>query len=172
MRSFLVKNIWLEVVMVGIAISISCSISRQAPKEVTGSPASFPVTHEDSMVAESIFRYQLERIRLRNLTQLYFLSLGDGKDPADEFLKRFDGTPYLVKKYSESVYQNSIVTEKHTGQRGIRLEVKSIKWLSNSEVEVEGSWFAGHENYQEQIFHVYKENGSWSVKSVKGTLDP
>lgn len=145
--------------MVEIAITVSCSVPRHLPKE-------------DEVIAESLFRYQFEHVRLRGLPQLYFLSLGDSKDPADEFLKTFDGSPYSVKRYSESVYQNGLITERKTGQRGIRLEVKSIQWLSNNEVKVEGSWFAGNENYQEQIFRVHKEHGIWSVKSVKGVLDP
>jgi hypothetical protein len=159
MLSFLVKKLWLGIVIAGIAITLSCNVSRQSSKE-------------DEAIAESIFRYQIEHVRLRNLPQQYFLSLGDSKDPADEFLKKFDGSPYPVKRYSESVYQNGLITERKTGQRGIQLEVKSIKWLSDNEVEVEGSWFAGHENYQEQIFRAHKEHGIWSVKSVKGVLDP
>lgn len=159
MWSFLIKRLWLGIIMAGIAVTVSCSSSRQSTKE-------------DQAIAERIFRYQFEHVRLRGAPQLYFLSLGDGKDPTVEFMKKFDDSPYPVKSYSQSVYQNGIITERTTGQRGIQLEVQDINWLSNREVEVRGSWFAGHENYQEQVFRVRKKDGTWVIESVKGILDP
>lgn len=164
MHPFLIKKLWLAVVLIEFTLTMSCSMPWQSSNTNT-------VTAENEAIAESIFRYQIERRRLK-ARQLYFLSLGDSKDPSDDFMRRFEGFTYSVKRYSESTYQHGFVTEKTTGELGIRLEVKSIKWVSRRKTEVEGSWFAGYEDYLEQRFYVYKENGKWSVMREEGVLIP
>ncbi|MGH9910781.1 MAG: hypothetical protein ACRD32_09085 [Nitrososphaerales archaeon] len=167
MQSLLTKKILFGLGITFVASILSCTSLRQPPNLVMD-----VLSVEGRTIAESVFRYQFERVRLKDLPQLYFISLGDSKDPTEDFSRKFEKHSDPVKKYSDSAYQNGIVTEKNTEQRGIRLEVKSIRMINSFEVEVEGSWFAGHENYQEQIFRVHKENGRWIVRNVKGILDP
>jgi len=153
-------KVCLGVVLISIAVCVSCNVPPQSSK-----------TNENEAIAESVFRYQLEQVASKN-AQRYFLSLGDRKDPTDTFMRRFDGYPRPVKRYSESIYQNGRVTEKATGQSGIQLQVTSIKWVGRFEIEVEVFWLAGREDFVNQRLQVYKENGIWSVKSVKETLVP
>lgn len=129
------------------------------------------IMSEYEKIAEVVIRYELQHVQLRSLPQMYFISLGDGKDPRDVFLEHLKDQPNPIRKYSDSIYENGRVTGKETGQRGIRLEVRCITRIDDNEVRVEGSWFIGHEDYQEQIFLLNKVNDKWSVKDVKGLMD-
>ena len=161
--------------MIGILFSV-CSVTQRhlAYKESAGQFSAGDTAiseREKTEIAETIFRYQLEHVRLRNSPQLYFLSLGEDADPPAEFLTRFSSLPYPVKRFSESTYQRGHVIEKATQNRGIRLETKSIRRLSVFEVEVEGSWFVGRDDFQEQIFEVKRENGKWVIQSIRNVMD-
>jgi hypothetical protein len=127
-------------------------------------------------ILEAVFRYQFSHNDsfIKSSAGAYYLSLGGtlnlkGTDVSDEFLKRFDGNKPSVLRYSEAdVDVVKGVTDKRTGVKGLIFEVRTIEWVSEDEVKVEGGYYENGTSSSGEEYTVKREGGKWVVKSSKG----
>jgi hypothetical protein len=133
-------------------------------------------TADENDITEAVFRYQFihNDSFIRRTAAFYYLSLGgafdnNSKDVSDEFLKRFDGNTPPVRKFSKAHYDLvEGITDKETGKKGLAFEVRTIKWLGDDAVEVEGGYIENGTSASGELFTVKREGGMWVVKSSKG----
>jgi hypothetical protein len=100
--------------------------------------------------------------------KIYFVSL-NGKDPSDEFVKRFSDVPRIVKKASSSQIRmsgSSGVLDRETQQTGIIFKANAIRWLQADTVEVDGGYYCGGRCASAITFTVHQEAGHWEVKQT------
>jgi hypothetical protein len=99
-------------------------------------------------------------------SRICFVSI-NRKDPSDEFLKWFRGIPCTVKKVSDAIQtkdpDGGWVIDKKTEQRGIIFSANEIRWLKNTQVEVDGGYHCGGLCGAGEVFTVTLENGKWKV---------
>jgi hypothetical protein len=128
-----------------------------------------PRNTEDENIAEAVFRYKFETFSDGRKFSVYFLWLGDGRDPNDDFMSRFAGNTPPVKKASQSVKVSDGVKDKGTGKRGVIYGIPRIKWLSDTEVDVSVSkWVWGWGQYG-YVCRALRENDKWVVKRCELT---
>lgn len=130
--------------------------------------SSLPLSREDA-VREAVFKYQIARMTsaLRRKDVVFFLSVDQAGNPSDGLLARFAGRHPLVKKVSESVAKEyEGVIDKQTGTKGIIFSVTSIKWISETEAEVEGGHYTAPLEASGYVYKVRLENGKWEVKDA------
>jgi hypothetical protein len=124
---------------------------------------------EEENIAEAVFRYKFENFSDGRKFSVYFLWLRDGRDPSDDFMKRFVGDTPPVKKASQSVKVSDGVKDKETGKRGVIYGIPRIKWLNDNEVDVSVSkWVWGWGQYG-YVCRVVRENDRWVVKRCELT---
>lgn len=116
---------------------------------------------QEDDIREAVFRSQLT-------SGANFLSI-DGKDPSNAFMKRFEGTKAPVWKLSRAVkktlfHHYTSIQDRETGDDGTILELRKIKWLDDSTVEVQGGYDCGSLCAADGIFRVAREKGAWVVK--------
>lgn len=107
--------------------------------------------------------------------KVYFLSLGStwtGKgiartDPSDEFMKRFAGRTPPVRKVSACEDKGSKVADKQTGARGIIFTVSDLKWISNTEVVVDGDVCKAGLNGYTMTYTLKRNNSQWKITDSK-----
>ena len=118
-------------------------------------------------IREAVFRWQFENNASYHREKVIFLSIDD-KDPGDAFMKRFKGYRLPVKKMSQSKRLKSEkslsgVVDKNTGARGIIFRIKSITWITNNEVEVEGGYYEHGLSASVNVYHVVYRDHHWVV---------
>jgi hypothetical protein len=151
------------VALVGASLSLALCLSgchKSSSQEV-----------ERENIAEAVFRYQLDHCHLGNMKQVFFLSLGIDTDPDEAFMKRFVKSGHTVKKFSQSSYEKGLVTDKTTGERGVRLLVTEVELSNNSQAKVKGACYSALGSISDQMYLVARENNEWVVKSAKNILD-
>jgi hypothetical protein len=112
-------------------------------------------------IREAVFRWQFEHHPLpQQQDGVYFLRLEKGYDPPDEFMKRFAENRPPVRMMSRCNVQTS--RDRRTGEQGLMFRITSIRWESDTEVEVQSScgWNGGDSG---STYNVKKENGKWKV---------
>ena len=130
---------------------------------------------QEDDIREAVFGSQLahEEGRPRRWKPaVYFLSLwgtgGDGKDPNDDFMKRFAGHTPPVKKYSKSTEDDSqYIIDDETRVRGVIFSVSKITWFGESKVEVFGGYYVGYLNSSGGTYYLEKKDGKWIVVGYK-----
>lgn len=132
---------------------------------------------EEDNIRETVLRYQLSpyvSVQQKN-ARVFFLSLSEPVDrrdkeidPSDEFVQRFDGLILQVKKVSQATVSSNGVKDKETGSQGIIFRAGAIKWISNTEVEVQGGYYEYGRSGSGNTFHLKKDTGKWVV--VKDVL--
>jgi hypothetical protein len=125
---------------------------------------------EEDDIREAVFSYQF----LHNASgrqqnaKVYFLSLHEGgKDPSDEFMKRFAGHTPEVKKVSQCTEDDDI-RDMQTGAPGIVFRVTGIRWITAQRVEVFGGYFEGYLSSSGNTYYVEKKDGKWIVVQDNG----
>jgi hypothetical protein len=143
-------------------------------------PADTKRQHEADDIREAVFRYQIATNDVSK-AKVYFLSIGIGAkgrdifdashDPSADFMKRFDDLKAPIRKASASTFgsPDGWVVEKRSGKRGVLFQIRSVKWISETEVEVEGGFAAGMLYARGYTYTVKKEKGKWSVKTSNST---
>ena len=134
---------------------------RQAPPHPVVSRSA-----EEDRVAEALFRHLL---REHQGLRVYFLSR-DGADPSDDFMRRFQGETPLVKKNSLSVrgkYRS--ILDKESGAIAGIVSVGSVKWISDSEVEVGGGFYDGE--VIEYRYRMARTNIGWIVSGKEFVME-
>jgi hypothetical protein len=111
-------------------------------------------------IREALFRHQFVGGGIR------FLSLGEkGKDPSNQFMKRFADSRFPVRKVSscKSAPHTGVPTDKKTGATGTIYSISTIKWISDTEVETHGGCYMSKLGSDWNSYTLKKENGSWKV---------
>jgi len=107
--------------------------------------------------------------RQQKSAKVYFLGVGDkATDPSDEFMKRLADHKPPVRKASAShfVLGKGLLNTK-TGERGLAFRATTIKWISDTEVEVSGGYYEAELSSSGNTYTVKKENGKWKVTKEK-----
>lgn len=118
-------------------------------------------------IREAVFRYQFDHNASgqQKTAKVYFLQVGEkSNDPAEGFMKRFDGNkpPVRVGSAAKNVPGKGLL-DKKTGEEGLSFSVVSIKWISDTEVEVEGGYYEASLSASCNTYTVVKKNGKWVV---------
>jgi hypothetical protein len=140
--------------------------ARHYQKENSNRPeGGLPLSREDA-VREAVFKHQIGRMTLaRQEEEVVFLSVGQEGNPSDALLARFAGRRPVVKKVSESMSRKyEGIFDRETGGRGVIFSVTSIKWISETEAEVEGGHYTAPLAASGHVYKVRLENGKWVVK--------
>jgi hypothetical protein len=98
-------------------------------------------------------------------SRIFFVSI-NGKDPSDEFLKRFQDIPRIVKKRSRAKMNSphmEWVTDKDTHRPGIIFSADEIRWTKENEVEVDGGYHCGGLCAAGDVFTVRFKGEKWTV---------
>lgn len=128
---------------------------------------------QEDDIREAVFRYQFAHNAsgLRQQARVYFLSIWglgeDGKDPSDDFMRRFAGNVPPVKKFSRVSFENGLRDEE-TGSPGLIFRVTAIKWITRARVEATGGYYAGYLNASGNVYYVERRNGTWTVVRGEG----
>lgn len=126
-------------------------------------------TEEDNM-REAVFRYMFEHeaSQQKPYTKSLFIGLGkvgEGLDPNDEFMKRFEKDVPTVKKMSQSTTSSSgMAIDRQTGEAGIRYSIGQIKWINDNEAAVEAGYFVAGLFAGGCEYRVVREDKKWVVK--------
>ncbi|UCF81674.1 MAG: hypothetical protein JSV08_04475 [Acidobacteriota bacterium] len=116
-------------------------------------------------IREAVFGYQFEHNAsgIQQTADVYCLSI-DGKDPADAFMKRFEDNWPPVKKASRCM-EDAVAGagDKKAGERGLLFGVGELRWITDTEVEVEGGYYEGDLSSSGNTYHVVKEDCHWVV---------
>ena len=152
---------------------ILCCCSTRAADKSPGTNGARQEQEDD--IREAVFRYQFATNEVSK-AEVYFLSVGLGKaghiifdashDPSDAFVKRFADSKPIVKKASASDFgsPSGWVADKRSGKRGVLFCARTIKWVSETEVEVNGGFVAGMMYARDFTYTLVKEKGKWRIK--------
>jgi len=92
---------------------------------------------------------------------------GDAIDPSDKFLIRFIGYIKRVKKRSDGEKVGWDFVDKITKKKGMIFRVGPIKWISETEAEVEAGYFEGFTSADCETYWLNKKNGNWTITEKK-----
>lgn len=132
-----------------------------APDTTAGEPADpgaeDPFAPEDLL--EAIFRYQFEHNAsgLQQNAAAYCLSLGRDRPVPESLLGRFANHRPRVHGEPDCPSGEGILT----------FHVKSVKWLSDDEVEAIGGYHEGNLSSSTESFRAAREAGRWVVKESR-----
>jgi hypothetical protein len=127
-------------------------------------------THDELDIREATFRYQFVRNASgqKQNAGMYCLSIvanGKETDPDDAFIKRFDGNTPVVKRASDcSRSAAEGVKDRATGKRGLIFRTEAIKWISDTEAQVEGGYYEGGLSASGNTYYLRKTDGKWIVE--------
>ena len=123
---------------------------------------------EELDIREAAFRYQfVERTDGLKTIETYCLSIGangNEKNPDDAFMKRFEESTPAVKMVSACNKSGFGVTDKATGKPGVIIRTEGIKWISETDVEVEGGYFYAGNGGSRETYFLKKIDGKWIVQ--------
>jgi hypothetical protein len=157
MRNARNNTVWLRAAIYSLALLSAASVGY-------GADTAKLKAEED--IQEATFRYQFlhNASGLKQNAQFYFLSLGEkNADPSDEFMKRFAGHKPVAKKRSQSTGGAGGIKDKETGGSGLIFTVSKIKWVSETEVEVEGGYYEAGLSASGNTYYLKKEKEKWAV---------
>ncbi len=128
------------------------------------------LTQEED-IREAVFRHQFDHNASgqQKSAHAYCLAVGDkDADPSEDFLKRFAHHKPPVRKASACrITASGEVIDNHTGKRGLLFRVENIRWISDTEVAVDGGYSEGNVSSSDNTYTVRKQNGRWEVTTGK-----
>lgn len=125
---------------------------------------------EELDIREATFRYQFARSTFPPKPASYCLTImvnGMETDPDDMFLARFAANKPPVKKVSDCTRTGAKgvgVIDKKTGESGVIFRTEAIRWISDSEAEVEGGDYAGGLAASGNTYYLRKIQDKWQVQ--------
>jgi len=154
-----------------VAAIVLAIFSRvEAAKEASKFEDTARLTQEND-IREAVFRYQFNHnssIQGKSAA-VYCLSVGEkNADPSDDLMRRFAAFKPPVREASDcstDAYRG--VAEKRTGKRGVVFRVRTIKWVSETEVDVVGGYFEDGLSASGNTYTVIKTQGKWTVSKAK-----
>jgi ankyrin repeat protein len=121
-------------------------------------------------IEEATFRHQFAKNASgqQSATGAYFLSiqdkLGKAVDPSTEFLQRFAGNKPRVAPVSQcKASPEKGVQDTKTGEQGLIFSIESLRWKSETEVEVDGGYYEAGLSASGNTYTLQKKNGKWVV---------
>jgi len=95
----------------------------------------------------------------------------DGKPASDQFIKRFRDLKNPVKRDPKTEGFSTDNRTEHlqnnnTKEPGVILNVEKLHWISNSEIEMDGSYNCGAFCSGGSAFRVIRKAGKWVAHSV------
>jgi len=125
---------------------------------------------EEDNIREAVFRYGVRH----DCSQLegrgvFFLSVGTehDEDPSDGFMKRFVERKPVVRKASRAkTGSGGLIEDKETGELGVILSAKTIKWVDDTHVEVEVECYESSSIAASDTYLVEKRGDRWTVSKV------
>ena len=157
MRSFIV-----------VAILLATALRLDAAKDPPNLESAARIS-EEADIREAVFRYEFANnssIQGRRAA-VYCLSIEGNSDPPNVFMKRFAEFKPPVRKISECTtdpYKG--VIEKSTGKHGLVFRVKSIRWISDVEVEVIGGYYEDGLSASGNTYTLRKRKKKWKVSDA------
>lgn len=164
--------------MLSVVVAFSSALSMQS----VGNAATRTAQEQD--IREAVIRYQIgqwsrrdpknksvdkdyakQKDADRSNLAVCFISI-NGRDPSDEFLKRFRDLPMAVKKFSRA-NEHFVISDGKTHEEGIILAISEIRWQSDSLVQVDGRFRTCSSCSWSQTYTIRLENGKWVVASSK-----
>jgi len=125
---------------------------------------------QEDEIREAVFRYEFRHNSSGQGARagVYCISVGEqNADPPDGFMRRFAGFTPPVRKASDcSTHPLNGVVEKKTGKRGLLFRVRSVKWLSDTEVHVVGGYFEDGLSASGNTYTVVRTRNGWMVISA------
>jgi hypothetical protein len=120
------------------------------------------LTDEELDIYESVFRYQFQNnvSAQQQGAHAYYISIYR-YDPPEGYLKRFSGHLPIVLRRSECKIHEDGVIHRQTKEPGLIFTVGDIRWISESEVEVEGGYFENGRSASGNTYFLRRENGKW-----------
>lgn len=179
LRTALRCNMKILILLIIVALT-ACANREQntlpppAPTAIPQSANANRASTEDD-IREAVFRYQFTHngSALRQKAEVYFLSFGEqDQEPDEEFLKRFARHEPPVKPASHAKALRgrkgtpapfSNIVDKQTGKVGLIFYLRSIRWLSEDQVQVDGGYHEGPLSATSNRYTVVRENGAWVV---------
>ena len=151
-----------------IIVFVACSPYLFKVFTVRKHPPETKLTQEES-ICEAVYRYQFENnvSGQRKNAKIYFLSLGPlekPRDPSNELISRFRDHKPPVKKVSQCTFSPTEgVRDKNTGEQGLIFGITKVKWISATNVEVEGGYYEAGLSSSGNIYLVVLKNNKWVV---------
>jgi len=121
-----------------------------------------PIADEQE-IYETIFQYRLEREGFKGTL---FLSI-NGKDPSDEFMRRFSRISRSLKKVSGSHYSAGFLLDRSTNKIGVELFINNLTWTWPNTADVRGGRYCGGRCLDSGIYRLRKQNGRWAVEEYQ-----
>jgi hypothetical protein len=113
-------------------------------------------------IREAVIRFQIKSWDLA--ANSYCVSLNN-KDPDGEFLRRFYPLPVkgasACRKRTGPGAQMSVADK--TGKRSVIFDIGSIRWLGETDADVDGGYLCGSLCMAAGTYHVVREEGRWVV---------
>ena len=124
----------------------------------------------DSGIVESVFRYQIKQCGDNTSLTVFLLSVR-GKDPSDEFIKRFADESVSVKKRSvlaKSEATNEFI-DKESGKSAALLSIDKLNLPEEGNAQVEGSCGYADWSARGYRYSLVREDKRWMVKRADPT---
>jgi hypothetical protein len=122
-------------------------------------------------ILEVVLRYQFAHQATQQVpyTKVIFVSV-EKKDPSEILLKRFSRERLPIKKVSRAMYMkdSGAVRDRRTKAEGLIYNVGPVKWLSETEVEVEASYYGAMLFADGCRYRVSREGEKWVVQDCAG----
>jgi len=130
--------------------------------------------HED--ILETVFRHMCQpepesreiSHNVNPVHKVYFLSVGDAKDPSPELLQRLSDLKSPVKPLSAGRWKDFFIYDKISGERGAAFYVNAISMQSPDAAEVTTTTRPGGGlSASSYIYLMARKNGKWVVTGQK-----
>jgi hypothetical protein len=121
----------------------------------------------DEAVCEAVFRYQLQQPFVdQPWLSGYYLALR-GRDPDAALLERLrDLTPAIHPLSQCRVTARDGVLDRHTGTRGVIVQVARLAWVHTAAVDVVGGYYITHRHAAAFRYDVEPEGPRWAVTTA------
>jgi hypothetical protein len=116
-------------------------------------------------IAETVLRYEFKNANSSGQDMIYFIEI-EGKDPDDNFMKRFEDHKPLVKKGSQCSTDKMGVRDRATGHSGEIFSVKKIVFISKDYATVDCEHYMPINNDVVKIYYLTRVNRKWIIKTV------
>ena len=133
----------------------------------------YRVSQEDNIKESALcYLFQHTNSFLEDNAKVYFIAVADS-DPAEQFMKRFEGQSLTVKKSSQCTRSGEYVKDKETGNRGLYCWVDSIEWVNKNKVKVYTGYFeVGLSAATTYTYCIIRQDGKWIVKDTETMWAP
>ncbi len=151
---------------------------RVEPDKPPSKPAQKFSGNQDDQLAqiddirEAMFRHHMEK-RGKRIYFLAFFDIETGmrEDPTDDFMKRFaDQFPRVAKESEAQASDYEGLRDKKTGEHGVSLIISTVRWVSDTEVQVHSGYYSSGTGAERGTYLLKKKDRRWVVESFEGFI--